>query len=78
MKEEGWMERILITPGLRSGKPCVKGTRISVADIIGWLAAGMSMEEILCDFPQLVREDVLAALAFTARGEETTKYLFTA
>jgi uncharacterized protein (DUF433 family) len=57
---------ITIEPGKRSGKPCIRGMRITVGDVLGWLAAGMSREEILSDFPDLRDEDITAALAFAA------------
>lgn len=62
-------ERIIIDPDIRSGKPCIKGTRITVYDILEYLAGGMSEEEILQDFPDLSREDIRAALAFAAARE---------
>ena len=68
-------ERIGIDPEVRFGKPCIKGTRIAVVDILGWLASDMSTEEILEDFPSLKREDILAALAFAANREESTKMM---
>ena len=68
-------ERISIDPEIRFGKPCIKGTRIAVADILGWLASEMSIEDIIEDFPSLSREDVLAALAFAAKREESTKIM---
>ncbi|MEI9933988.1 MAG: DUF433 domain-containing protein [Ferruginibacter sp.] len=54
---------ISIDPEVRFGKPCIKGTRISVADILLWLASGMTQEQILEDYPKLAKEDILAALA---------------
>lgn len=71
-------ERISINPEIRFGKPCIKGTRIAVWDILGWLAGGMTYSEILEDFPQLTQEDILASLAFAANREENTKILITA
>ncbi|TDB63480.1 DUF433 domain-containing protein [Arundinibacter roseus] len=68
-------ERISINPEVRFGKPCIKGTRITVQDVLGWLASGMSTEEIVEDFPSLSREDILAALTFAAYREESTKIL---
>ncbi len=56
-------------PGMRSGKPCIRGMRITVYDLLGYLAGGMSEDEILQDFPQLEREDIRAALAFAADRE---------
>jgi uncharacterized protein (DUF433 family) len=57
-------ERISIQPDVRSGKPCIAGTRIAVADILQYLAGGMSEAELLADFPSLGRDDLRAALAF--------------
>ena len=57
---------ITIEPGKRSGKPCVRGTRITVMDILGYLADGMSVPEILEDFPELTEEAIRACLAFPA------------
>ena len=61
-----YRERITIEPGKRSGKPCIRGTRITVYDILGYLAGGMTEDEILADFPYLEREDIRAAPAFAA------------
>ncbi len=72
---EHFREHISIDPNIRFGKPCIKGTRISVADILGWLASDASFEEILEDFPELKREDILAALAFAAERENITKLM---
>ena len=73
-----WQERISIDQGIRFGKPCIRGTRIAVLDVLGWLANGMSYEEILEEFPSLAKEDILAALAFAANREENTKILISA
>ena len=62
-------ERITIDPLVRFGKPCVRGTRLTVGDVLGTLASGCSEAELLGDFPQLTNEDVLACLAFTAERE---------
>ncbi len=64
---------ITIHPGIRSGKPCITGTRITVADILGWLATGMSMEEIEEDFPEIRRAHILAALSFSANRAQSIK-----
>ncbi|PYQ96393.1 MAG: hypothetical protein DMF97_15465 [Acidobacteria bacterium] len=64
-----WQERISLSPDVRSGKPCIKGTRITVYDLLEYLAGGMSEDEILSDFPDLTREDIRAALAFAAARE---------
>ena len=60
---------ITIEPGKRSGKPCIRGLRITVSDILDYLASGMTEEEILEDFPELTREDIKASLAFAADRE---------
>ncbi len=72
---ENFREYISIDPNIRFGKPCIKGTRISIADILGWLAGDASFKEILEDFPELKREHILAALAFAAEREHVTKLL---
>ncbi|HEY4115528.1 MAG TPA: DUF433 domain-containing protein [Rhizomicrobium sp.] len=56
-------------PGKRGGRPCIRGMRIAVADILGWLAAGMSHAEILADYPELTEDDIRAALAYAADRE---------
>lgn len=64
-----WQERIGIDPAVRSGKPCVKGTRITVYDVLEYLAGGMTEDQILTDFPDLTRDDIRAVLAFAASRE---------
>ncbi|HVS27099.1 MAG TPA: DUF433 domain-containing protein [Burkholderiales bacterium] len=64
-----YRERIVIDPAVRSGKPCFKGTRITVYDILEYLAGGMSQDDILRDFPSLSQEDIRAALEFAADRE---------
>lgn len=66
------LERIAIDPNVRFGKPCVRATRISVGDVLGYLAGGMAEDEILRDFPQLIREDIRACLAYAAERERRT------
>ncbi len=61
--------RIVIDPEIRFGKPCVRGTRITVGDVLSYLASGMREDEILADFPQLTRDDIRACLAFAAERE---------
>jgi uncharacterized protein (DUF433 family) len=56
-------------PGKRGGRPCIRGMRIAVADILGWLAAGMSHAQILADYPELDEDDIRAALAYAADRE---------
>ncbi len=63
------LDRITLDPEIRSGKPLIRGTRITVADILEYLAGGMSHEEILADFPDLEEADIRAALAFAAARE---------
>ena len=64
-----WRSRITVEPGKRGGKPCIRGLRITVYDILEYLASGMTEDEILADFPSLQREDIRAALAFAAERE---------
>lgn len=63
------LERITIDPGVRSGKPTVRGTRITVGDVLEYMAGGMTSDEILEDFPDLTAEDIRAVLAFAAQRE---------
>lgn len=63
---------ITIDPERRSGKPCIRDLRITVYDVLSYLASGMSFEEILDDFPQLEREDILACLSYAADRERHT------
>ncbi|MEK6752500.1 MAG: DUF433 domain-containing protein [Chloroflexota bacterium] len=60
---------ITIEPGKRGGKPCIRGMRITVYDVLEYLASGMSEQEILQDFPYLTKEDILACLGFAAARE---------
>ncbi|HEU0188441.1 MAG TPA: DUF433 domain-containing protein [Gallionella sp.] len=64
------LDRITINPAVRSGKPTIRGTRITVSDILEYLASGMSEDEMLADFPDLSHEDILATLAFAAQREQ--------
>ena len=64
-----YRDRIGVDPNVRSGKPCIKGTRITVYDILEYLAGGMSQTEVLRDFPSLAPEDIRAALEFAAARE---------
>jgi uncharacterized protein (DUF433 family) len=60
---------ITLEPGKRGGKPCIRGMRITVSDILGWLASGMTIQEILADYDELVEEDIYAALSYAADRE---------
>ena len=65
---------IAIDPGIRFGKPYLKDTRITVADVLGWMASGMSSEKIIADYPELTLEQVAACLAFAADREQKLSY----
>ena len=67
-----YREFITIEPGKRGGKPCVRGMRITVGDVLGWLAVGMTEREIMDDFPELSADDIRACLAFAAAKEQGT------
>ena len=60
---------ITIEPGKRGGRPCVRGMRIAVADVLGWLSAGMSPEDIIAEYPELTQVDIRACLAYAADRE---------
>ena len=62
-------DHITVTAGVRGGKPCIRGTRITVADVLEYIASGMSEQEILADFPDLKPADLRAVLAFAAARE---------
>ncbi len=64
-----YRDRITIEPGKRGGKPCLRGLRITVYDVLDYLASGMTTEQILADFPDLTAEDIKACLAFAADRE---------
>lgn len=61
---------ITIEPGKRNGKPCIRGLRITVSDVLEYMASGMSHDEILSDFPDLTKDDLMACLAFAANREK--------
>lgn len=65
-------ERINLRPGRRSGKPCIRETRITVYDVLSYLASGMTEAEILDDFPSLEHEDILACYAYAAASDRKT------
>jgi uncharacterized protein (DUF433 family) len=64
-----YRDRIVVDPEIRFGQPCVRGTRISVGDVLSYLASGMTEQQVLADFPQLTNEDIRACLAFAAERE---------
>jgi uncharacterized protein (DUF433 family) len=61
-----YRDYIEINPTIRFGKPCIKGTRISVYDVLSWSASGMTVEEVMADFPQLTKDRIIACLAYSA------------
>lgn len=67
-----YRNHITLEPGKRGGKPSVRGMRITVYDVLGWLASGMSEDAILLDYPELTRDDIKACLAFAADRERQT------
>lgn len=69
MAAADYHDRIVLDPEVRFGKPVVRGTRISVGDVLGYLAGGTSEQDLLAEFPQLVREDIRACLAYAADRE---------
>ena len=73
---ENWQKNISINPEIRSGKPCISGTRITVSDVLSYLASGMSIEEIIADFPVLNKEKILATLSFATYRDSMTKIAF--
>jgi len=66
---------IRINPAVRFGRPCVRDTRISVYDVLGWLSIGMSYDDIISDFPELTRQDILACLAFASQRERSLQHI---
>jgi uncharacterized protein (DUF433 family) len=70
-----YLSNININSDIRFGKPCIKGTRIAVVDILMWLASGMTYEEIYDEYPSIKKEHILAALYFAAHKEEVTKVI---
>ena len=63
------MDRITLEPGKRGGRPCIRGLRLSVYDVLSMLSGGMSQEEVLEDFPELTKDDILAVLSYAADRE---------
>jgi uncharacterized protein (DUF433 family) len=71
MANPSWRSIVTIEPGKRGGRPCIRGMRITVYDVLSYLASGMSTAEILDDFPYLTADDIQASLAFAAERERT-------
>lgn len=69
LKVMDWQSRIVVNPEVRGGKPCIKGTRITVYDVLEYLAGGMNEAQLLTDFPDLIQDDVRACLSFAAARE---------
>jgi uncharacterized protein (DUF433 family) len=72
MAQLDWRSLITMEPGKRGGRPCIRGMRMTVGDVLSYLAAGMSEADILDDFPYLTLEDIRACLAFAAERERVT------
>ena len=70
-----YRDRITLEPGKRGSKPCIRGLRITVQDVLQWLASGQSVHDIVADFPQLESEDIEAALAYAADRERHTAWV---
>ena len=64
-----WQDRISVNPAVRSGKPCIRGTRITVYDVLEYLTGSMTEDKVLADLPDLTRDDIRACLAFAAARE---------
>jgi uncharacterized protein (DUF433 family) len=73
-----YRDRISLEPGKRGGKPCIRGLRITVQDVLDWLASGMTQQDIVADFPQLEPADIQAALAYAADRERHTAWVLAA
>jgi len=69
-RRQALLDRITIEPGKRGGRPCIRGLRMTVYDVLSYMAAGMTEAEILSDFPDLETDDIRAVLAFAAQREE--------
>jgi uncharacterized protein (DUF433 family) len=72
LKNMNYRDRITIEAGKRSGKPCIRGMRITVYDVLSYLASGMTYQEVLEDFPYLTQEDIFACLSYAADREQQT------
>jgi uncharacterized protein (DUF433 family) len=67
-----WRKLITIEPGKRGGRPCIRGMRITVYDVLSYMAAGMTQDDILADFPYLTADDIRACLSYAAEREHQT------
>ncbi len=74
-KKPNLSSRITLHPDIRGGRPCIRGMRISVYDILDWLASGMTQKDILRDYSELEKEDIEAALRFVGERDNKTQYL---
>jgi uncharacterized protein (DUF433 family) len=74
---KSYHEIICVNPEVRSGQACIRNLRITVADVMSYLASGMSIEEVLNDFPKLTKEDILACFAYIADSEKHVKFVST-
>ena len=72
---KSYTEIIAINPNIRSGKPSIRNLRITAADVLGYLASGMTIKEIISDFPQLTEEDIRACLSYAADSEKHIKFI---
>ncbi len=72
---KSYTEIITVNAGIRSGKACVRNLRITVADVLGYLASGMKVEEIISDFPELNLEDITACLTYASESEKHVKFV---
>src|SRR5256885_1928763 len=77
LMNDQWRSRITIEPGKRGGRPCIRGMRITVYDVLSYLAAGMTVAEVLDDFPYLTPEDIQACFAFAAERERRMRVTVT-
>jgi uncharacterized protein (DUF433 family) len=73
--ERNWTKYIGLNPEIRFGKAIIRGTRITVADVLGWLSVGMTPLDIIADFPELNQEQIFASIAYAADQERTTKII---
>lgn len=72
-----WRSIITVEPGKRSGQPCIRGTRITVGDVFGYLSSGMTVDEVLADFPQLSKESIQACFGYAADRDRLTRVVVT-